>query len=179
MCSIHVLVNIHNRAHSVLVDSCRDLVSHSSQQRCVLAIVIVRVRVRHLLELAVRNSTDSPSTRLFGLFEELLVLFKAAATGFGLVEIGPDSSEHVREAEDKEEPVVKVVEEDGCQECNSKVSQTPDNDTDSCALRTSSSREDLSGNKLCFVSMFSRMIYLTKLTQMVASQPIPKAPVAT
>lgn len=123
------------------------MISDSSEQRRVLAIA-VRVAVRHLLEFTILDSTDSPSTSLLGFFEEDLVVFEAAATGFGLVEVSPDSCEHVRECEDEEEPVVEVVEEDGCQEGDGKVGQTPNDDTDGSALSSGGSREDFRGDQL-------------------------------
>jgi hypothetical protein len=127
------------------------LISHSSEQRCVFA--VISVTIGHLLELAILNSTDSPSASLLGFFEEDLVVFEAATTGFGLVEVSPDSGEHVREGKDEEEPVVEVVEENWCEESNGKVGQAPDNDTDGSTLGSCGSREDLRGNQLWYVSI--------------------------
>jgi hypothetical protein len=127
------------------------LISNSSEQRCVLA--VISVTVGHLLEFAILNSTDSPSTSLLGFFKEDLVVLEAATTGFGLVEVSPDSGEHVREGKDEEEPVVEVVEKDGCQESNGKVGQAPDNDADGSALSSCSCREDFCGNQLWYISM--------------------------
>jgi len=129
------------------------LVSDSSEQRCVLAIT-VRVAVRHLLEFTILDSTNSPSASLLGFFEEDLVVFEAATTGLGLVEVSPDSGEHVRECEDEEEPVVEVVEEDGRQKGNGKVGQPPNDDADGSTLGSCGSREDFRGNQLRWVSMF-------------------------
>lgn len=126
----------------------RDLIPHSSEQRCVFTVIGVRVAVRHLLEFAILDGTDSPGAGLLGLFEEHLVLLEAATARFGLVEVGPDSGEHVCEAEDEEEPVVEVVEEDGCQKSHGKVGQAPHNDADGSALGSCGGRKDLRGNQL-------------------------------
>ena len=77
----------------------RNLIPHSSEQRCVFAIFTIRVTIRHLLEFTILDSTNSPSASLLGFLEEDLVLFEATTTRFGLVEVSPYTSEHVREAE--------------------------------------------------------------------------------
>lgn len=141
------LINIRNNIRSSNTDLSRDLISNSAEQRSVFA-VISRVAVGHLLEFAILDGTNSPSASLLGFFEEDLVVLKAATTRFGLVEVSPDSSEHVREAKHEEEPVVEVVEKNGRQESNGKVGQAPDDNADGSALSSCGSREDLRGNEL-------------------------------
>lgn len=123
------------------------MISDSAEQRCVFA-VFSRVAVGHLLEFTILDGTNSPSAGLLGFFEEDLVVFKAATARFGLVEVSPDSGEHVREAEDEEEPVVEVVKKDGCQKSDGKIGQAPDDNADGSALSSGGRREDFRGNQL-------------------------------
>lgn len=124
----------------------RNLISHSAEQWGVLA--VIRVAIRHLEEFTILDGTNSPGASLLCLFEEDLVVFEATTSGFRLVEVSPDSGEHVRETENKEEPVLEVVEQDGCQKSDGKVGQAPDDNADSSTLGSCCSREDLRGNQL-------------------------------
>lgn len=131
------------------VDGLRgNLISHSPQQWCVFAVIIVCVGVWHLLEFAIQHGADSPGTSLFGFLEEGLVFFEAAATRLRLVEVRPNSCKSVREAENQKEPVVEIVKEYRGHERDSKIRQTPDNDTDSSSLGSCRSREDFCRDEL-------------------------------
>lgn len=90
---------------------------------------------------------NTPCLRFTCLFEELLIVVKASATGLRKVQISPQTSEGVRPSEYQEDEVGQVVEHDGRQEGNAEVGDSPDDDGYGCALGSCCCREDLSGDQ--------------------------------
>jgi len=124
-----------------------NLIRHPPKQRLTLAILPIRLRVRHDLPLSLTNLRNPPSPLLFRLLKELQVLIEAASTSLRHVEEGPHAGEQVCGGEDGEELVGQVVEEDGREERDSEVGEAPDDDADGGALGTGGCWVDFGGDE--------------------------------
>ena len=112
------------------------------QQRLPLAIIPIRLGVRHIPVLALLHLEHVPRAFFLGGVEELLVLFEGPAARFRAVEVRPHARDGVCRGEDEEDPVVQVVEEDRREKRDGEVGQTPDDDADGGPLRTSGGGKD-------------------------------------
>jgi hypothetical protein len=123
-----------------------NLIRNPPKQRLTLPLLPTRLRVRHLLPLALLNSPNPPTPSLPRLLKELQVLIKRPPSSLRHVHIRPGSGEQVCGAEDGEELVAEVVEEDGRQEGDGEVGQAPDYHADGGALGAGGCGVDFGGD---------------------------------
>lgn len=103
-----------------------DLISHPAQQWCSFAIVAsIFCRIWHFLVLTFLDCTDPPCSSLFGLFEEVLILIKAAVACFWKVKVSPYTGKRIGDSENQENPVLEIIEHDWSDKSHAEIGNTP------------------------------------------------------
>lgn len=128
------------------------LICNPLQEGCALSCLVTSVQqnvsVRHAFPLALLDLGDVPAAHFSRLGEELNIFFETPVATLGQIVISPDSSKSVCTCKDEVNVICQVVEHDRRDKRDGKVGQAPDDDTDSCSLRTSSCWEYLSLRKI-------------------------------